>query len=77
MRRGDENRINTSKYLENAKNKALSVVNNQLFCHKEGEIGLSEVTIKLMARLAGSVKHITILEMAENIKEVRAKLELQ
>ncbi len=77
LRRGDENRINTSKYLENAKNKALSVVNNQLFCHKEGEIGLSEVTIKLMARLAGSVKHITILEMAENIKEVRAKLELQ
>lgn len=77
LRRGDENRNNTSKYLENAKNKALSVVNSQLFYYREGEIGLSEVTIKLIAKLASSVEHVTIFEMAENIKEVRAKMELQ
>lgn len=77
LRKGDENRNNTAKYLENAKNKALSVVKSDLFYYKEGEVGISEVTVKLASKLPNMVQHSMIAQMAENIREIRAKLELQ
>lgn len=77
LRKGDENRNNTAKYLENAKNKALSVVKNDLFYYKGGEVGISEVTVKLACKLPNIVHHLMISQMAENIREIRTKMELQ
>ena len=77
LRKGDENRNNTAKYLENAKNKALSAVKSDLFYYKEGEIGISEVTVKLACKLPDMVHHLMMARMAENIREIRTKMELQ
>lgn len=77
LRKGDENRNNTGKYLENAKNKALSAIKSHLFSNCEGEVGLSEVTVKFESELPNMINHALIIEMAENIKEVRARMELQ
>lgn len=77
LRKGDENRSNTGKYLVNAKNKALSVVDSTLFYKKDGDIGVSEVTVHLTAKLSSVIEHKHIVKMAKNIREVRAKLELQ
>lgn len=77
VRKGDEERTNTGKYLMNAKNKALSVVDAALFCKKDGRVGRSEVTVDLVAKLSPLVTHKQIMKIAENIKEVRSNLELQ
>ncbi len=77
LRKGDENRSNTAKYLENAKSKALSVVKQNLFYYSKGEVRLSEVTVNLAAKLPKVVSHNMIVQMAENIKEIRAELELR
>ena len=77
LRIGDENRVNTAKYLESAKNKALSVVEHKIFYNYKGEIGTSEVSVDLQAKLPQYVKYELLREMAENIKEVRARLELR
>lgn len=77
MRQGGEDRTKTGKYLENAKNKALAVVDSSIFCKKNGEIGVSEVTVLLTARLLGVITHDHISKMARNIREIRSKLELQ
>lgn len=77
LRRGDENRVNTAKYLENAKNKALSNVNRTVFYHSEGDVGISEVTINLQAKLPPMVRYELLKNMSKNIKEVREKLELK
>ena len=66
-----------SKYLENAKSKALSVVKQNLFYYSKGEVRLSEVTVNLAAKLPKVVSHNMIVQMAENIKEIRAELELR
>ena len=77
LRKGDENRSRTGRYLLSAKNKALSVVDSTLFYKKDGDIGVSEVTVHLTAKLASVIEHKHIVKMADNIREVRAKLELQ
>ena len=77
LRKGDENRNNTAKYLENAKNKALSLVKNDLFYYSVGEVGISEVTVKLAGKLPNMINHSRIVQMAENIREIRTKMELQ
>ena len=77
LRKGDENRNNTAKYLENAKNKALSVVKKELFQHSIGNVGLSELTVNLEGKLADMVSHSMIVQMAKNIREIRAEMELQ
>lgn len=77
LRKGDENRTKTQKYLENAKNKALSAVKRPLFYFSDGNIGLSEVTVNLSAKLSHTVSYSTIVQMANNIIEIRSKLELQ
>lgn len=77
LRKGDENRSNTAKYLEKAKAKALSVVKSNLFYYSNGEVRLSEVTVSLAAKLPASVSYKMIAQMAQNIKEIRAELELQ
>lgn len=77
LRKGDENRSSTAKYLENAKNKALSVVKRSLFYYSKGEVGMSEVTINLSAKLTQMISHTMLVQMAKNIKEIRARLELQ
>lgn len=77
LRKGDENRSNTAKYLEKAKTKALSVVKTDLFYYSVGEVGLSEVTVNLAAKLSVSISHKMIVQMAKNIKEIRTELELK
>lgn len=77
LRKGDENRNNTAKYLENAKNKALSLVKNDLFYYSVGEVGISEVTVKLAGKLPNMINHSRIVQMAENIRGIRTKMELQ
>lgn len=77
LRKGVENRSNTAKYLENAKNKALSIVNRSLFFDSMGEIRMSEVIVNLKAKLPSKVNHKMIIQMANNIVDVRTKLELQ
>lgn len=77
LRMGDENRSKTEKYLDNAKNKALSKVDSSLFRYFKGNILVSEVVVELEAKLTSSVTHETIVRMAENIKAVRAELELR
>lgn len=77
LRRGDENRVNTAKYLENAKNRALSNVDRAVFYCSEGEVGRSEVTISLQAKLPQMVKYELLKKMSKNIKEVRERLELK
>lgn len=77
LRTGDENRAKTAKYLENAKNKALSVVEKSLFYRSGSEIGLSEVTINLQAKMPDIIKYDLLKNMAKNIEEIRARLELK
>lgn len=77
LRIGVEDRTNTVRYLENAKNKALSKVNSSLFRNCKGNILKSEVVIDLEARLSETIAHDTIVQMAQNIKVIRAELELK
>lgn len=76
-RMGNENRTKTEKYLENAKNKALSKVNSSLFQFRKGTVRMSQVIIDLEAKLPKTIAHTTIMQMAQNIKEIRAELELK
>lgn len=77
LRMGSENRTKTQKYLENAKNKALSKVDSSLFRNYTGNILTSEVVIDLEAKLSDTITHGTIVQMAQNIKAIRAELELK
>ncbi len=77
LRMGDENRSKTEKYLDNAKNRALSKVNASLFPNSNGNILTSEVVIDLETKLTAFITHETIVQMAQNIKAVRAELELR
>lgn len=77
LRKVDENRCNTAKYLENAKSKALSVVKQNLFYFRKGEVRLSDVTVNLEAKLPKVVSHEMVVQIAKNIKEIRAELELR
>lgn len=77
LRKGDENRSNTAKYLEKAKAKALSVVDSDLFYYSSGEVRLSEAIVHLAAKLSANISHKTLVQLAKNIKEVRAELELK
>lgn len=77
LRMGDENRTKTEKYLENAKNKALSKADSSLFQSKRGVILTSEVRIELEATLSDFITHSTIVRMAQNIRDIRAEMELR
>ncbi len=77
LRMGNENRAKTEKYLENAKNRALSKVDSSLFQNKNGNILRSEVVIDLEAKLSKNIAHETIVQMAQNIKLIRTELELK
>ena len=77
LRMGMENRTKTEKYLENAKNRALSKVDSSLFPNSKGNIFRSEVLIDLDAKLSKTITHVTIVQMAQNIKVIRAELELK
>lgn len=77
LRMGIENRTKTEKYLENAKNRALSKVDSSLFRNSKGKILMSEVQIDLEAKLSKTITHVTIVQMAQNIKVIRAELELK
>lgn len=77
LRMGIENRTKTEKYLLNAKNRALSKVNSSLFQSSKGTILMSEVAINLEAKLSKIITHDTIVQMAQNIKVIRAELELK
>lgn len=77
FRMGSEERTRTGKYLENAKNKALSKVNSSLFQNSKGNVLQSEVVVDLETRLSKTITHDIIVQMAENIKVIRAELELK
>ncbi len=69
-------RDNISKYLENARVKAVSVIDRSIFYYSNSEIGTGEITIELATELPDNVNLKKIRELAKNIQEIRAKLDL-
>lgn len=65
------------KYLTNAKNKALAIVNDKIFYGKKGEIQISAINICVAAKLPGKLKIEYISQIAKNLLDIRAKMELK
>ena len=75
VRQGHDER--NPKYLESSKSKALAKVNTGIFQEKRGEIELSAVRISMTARLPSMISLKMVCDMAKNIQDVRAQLELK
>lgn len=75
MRMGQD--LRQPKYLINAKNRALAIVNDTIFYDKKGEIQTSAISICVAAKLPEKLKLEYISRLAQNLVEIRAKMELK
>ena len=75
MRMGQD--LRAPKYLENAINKALAVVDKSLFYDKKGEIVTSAINIDVTSNLPDRLTSDYISKLAKNLQKIRSEMELQ
>jgi serine/threonine protein kinase len=72
-----DNWSSIEKYLENAKDRALSAVDKCIFTIVDSGIGVDEVKIHIAASLNDEIYLKTLKKMAINIQDIRSKLDLR